>query len=145
MLCDNYILSNRSRWTFYFSKVFNLILQSANKNFWCYEDIFYFGLITQLLDARHLHGFSLKLLEYIEKNPIDSKVWNELAINALLNADFSLMKKDLKKAEELYNRLDILEAIDNYAELIIRKKFLESLIQYLKNNSNVEIFFYFVA
>ena len=29
MLCDNYILSNRSRWTFYFSKVFNLILQSA--------------------------------------------------------------------------------------------------------------------
>lgn len=105
----------------------------------------YFGLITQLLDARHLHGFSLKLLEYIEKNPIDSKVWNELAINALLNADFSLMKKDLKKAEELYNRLDILEAIDNYAELIIRKKFLESLIQYLKNNSNVEIFFYFVA
>lgn len=42
------------------------------------------------------------------------------------------MKKDLKKAEELYNRLDILEAIDNYAELIIRKKFLESLIQYLK-------------
>ena len=145
MLCDNYILSNRSRWTFYFSKVFNLILQSANKNFWCYEDIFYFGLITQLLDARHLHGFSLKLLEYIEKNPIDSKVWNELAINALLNADFSLMKKDLKKAEELYNRLDILEAIDNYAELIIRKKFLESLIQYLKNNSNVDIFFYFVA
>ena len=44
----------------------------------------------------------MKLLEYIEKNPIDSKVWNELAINALLNADFSLMKKDLKKAEELY-------------------------------------------
>ena len=143
---------------FIFYQVFNLILQSAkdkiilyfsniidNKNFWCYEDIFYFGLITQLLDARHLHGFSLKLLEYIEKNPIDSKVWNELAINALLNADFSLMKKDLKKAEELYNRLDILEAIDNYAELIIRKKFLESLIQYLKNNSNVEIFFYFVA
>ena len=31
MLCDNYILSNRSRWTFYFSKVFNLILQSAKK------------------------------------------------------------------------------------------------------------------
>ena len=123
----------------YFSNIID------NKNFWCYEDIFYFGLITQLLDARHLHGFSLKLLEYIEKNPIDSKVWNELAINALLNADFSLMKKDLKKAEELYNRLDILEAIDNYAELIIRKKFLESLIQYLKNNSNVEIFFYFVA
>ena len=118
----------------YFSNIID------NKNFWCYEDIFYFGLITQLLDARHLHGFSLKLLEYIEKNPIDSKVWNELAINALLNADFSLMKKDLKKAEELYNRLDILEAIDNYAELIIRKKFLESLIQYLKNNSNVEIF-----
>lgn len=121
----------------YFSNVID------NENFWCYEDIFYFGLITQLLDARHLHGFSLKLLEYIEKNPIDSKVWNELAINALLNADFSLMKKDLKKAEELYNRLDILEAIDNYAELIIRKKFLESLIQYLKNNSNVEIFFLF--
>ena len=118
----------------YFSNIID------NKNFWCYEDIFYFGLITQLLDARHLHGFSLKLLEYIEKNPIDSKVWNKLAINALLNADFSLMKKDLKKAEELYNRLDILEAIDNYAELIIRKKFLESLIQYLKNNSNVEIF-----
>ena len=33
MLCDNYILSNRSRWTFYFSKVFNLILQSAKKYF----------------------------------------------------------------------------------------------------------------
>ena len=48
MFCGNYILSNGSRWTFYFSKVFNLILQSANKNFWCYEDIFYFGLITQL-------------------------------------------------------------------------------------------------
>ena len=96
----------------YFSNIID------NKNFWCYEDIFYFGLITQLLDARHLHGFSLKLLEYIEKNPIDSKVWNELAINALLNADFSLMKKDLKKAEELYNRLDILEAIDNYAETV---------------------------
>ena len=32
MLCDNYILSNRSRWTFYFSKVFNLILQSAKEN-----------------------------------------------------------------------------------------------------------------
>lgn len=120
----------------YFSNIID------NKNFWCYEDIFYFGLITQLLDARHLHGFSLKLLEYIEKNPIDSKVWNELAINALLNADFSLMKKDLKKAEELYNRLDILEAIDNYAELIIRKKFLESLIQYLKNNSDVRDLFF---
>ena len=31
MFCGNYILSNRSKWTFYFSKVFNLILQSANK------------------------------------------------------------------------------------------------------------------
>ena len=31
MFCGNYILSNGSRWTFYFSKVFNLILQSANK------------------------------------------------------------------------------------------------------------------
>ncbi|PEG68185.1 hypothetical protein A3Q04_09520 [Lactobacillus johnsonii] len=29
MFCGNYILSNGSRWTFYFSKVFNLILQSA--------------------------------------------------------------------------------------------------------------------
>ena len=37
MFCGNYILSNGSRWTFYFSKVFNLILQSASisnlKNF----------------------------------------------------------------------------------------------------------------
>ena len=32
MFCGNYILSNGSRWTFYFSKVFNLILQSADKN-----------------------------------------------------------------------------------------------------------------
>ena len=31
MFCGNYILSNRSRWTFYFFKVFNLILQSAEK------------------------------------------------------------------------------------------------------------------
>ena len=31
MFCGNYILSNGSRWTFYFSKVFNLILQSAKK------------------------------------------------------------------------------------------------------------------
>ena len=30
MFCGNYILSNGSRWTFYFSKVFNLILQSAD-------------------------------------------------------------------------------------------------------------------
>ena len=30
MFCGNYILSNRSKWTFYFSKVFNLILQSAS-------------------------------------------------------------------------------------------------------------------
>ena len=33
MFCGNYILSNRSKWTFYFSKVFNLILQSATDLF----------------------------------------------------------------------------------------------------------------
>ena len=33
MFCGNYILSNRSKWTFYFSKVFNLILQSAKENY----------------------------------------------------------------------------------------------------------------
>ena len=31
MLCGNYILSNRSEWTFYFYQVFNLILQSAKQ------------------------------------------------------------------------------------------------------------------
>ena len=45
----------------------------SNENFWCYEDIFYFNLITQILDARHLYGFSLKLLEYVRNNRINSK------------------------------------------------------------------------
>ena len=46
MLCDNYILSNRSRWTFYFSKVFNLILQSAEKIFWLFEDLSMDGTLS---------------------------------------------------------------------------------------------------
>ena len=37
MFCGNYILSNRSKWAFYFSEVFNLILQSVEKN--NYKDI----------------------------------------------------------------------------------------------------------
>ena len=112
----------------------------SNENFWCYEDIFYFNLITQILDARHLYGFSLKLLEYVRNNRINSKIWYELVLNTLLNAEFSLIKKDLNKAESLLNDLNTLEVIDCYAQESIRKKFMESLILYLKNDSNTEVY-----
>lgn len=118
----------------YFSNIIN------NENFWGYENIFYFDLITQLLDARHLYGFSLKLLEYVKKNKVDSKVWYELTLNTLLNAEFSMIKKDLRKADSLLKELNVLEIIDDYTEENIRKKFLKSLIQYLKNDSNTEVY-----
>lgn len=57
-----------------------------------------------------------------------------------MNAEFSLIKKDLNKAESLLNDLDTLEVVDRYAEESIRKKFMESLILYLKNNGNTEVY-----
>lgn len=118
----------------YFSNVID------NENFWCYEDIFYFELITQLLDAKHLYGFSLKLLEYVKKNIINSKTWQELTLTALFNAEFSLIKKDLKKAQSLFEKINVLEIGDDYTEESIRKKFMKALIQYLKNDNNTEIY-----
>lgn len=112
----------------------------SNENFWCYEDIFYFSLVTQLLDTGHLYSFSLKLLEYVTDTKIDSKIWYELILNTLLNAEFSLIKKDLKKAQSLLDRLNVLEIGDDYTEESIRKKFMKALIRYLKNNSNTEIY-----
>lgn len=124
----------KNRVILYFSDVV------SNDNFWCYEDIFYFNLVTQLLDAGHLYSFSFKLLEYVTDTKIDSKIWYESILNTLLNAEFSLIKKDLKKAQSLLDRLNVLEIDDDYTEESIRKKFMKALIRYLKNNSNTEIY-----
>ena len=80
------------------------------------------------------------MLEYVRNNRINSKIWYELVLNTLLNAEFSLIKKDLNKAESLLNDLNTLEVIDCYAQESIRKKLMESLILYLKNDSNTEVY-----
>ena len=117
----------------YFSDVVN------NDNCWYYENIFYFNSVTQLLSPTHLYGFSLKLLEYVKKEKIDSKIWYDLSLNALLNTVFSLIKKDLQKAENLLEKLDTLEIMDLYAEETIREKFMNSLICYAKNIDSTEM------
>lgn len=111
----------------------------SNNNYWYYENIFYFSLLTQLFNAPHLYSFSLKLLEYVKMEKIDSKIWCDLSLNALLNAIFSLIKKDFKKAERLLEKLDTLEISDAYSGEIIRKKFMKSLIDYIKTNDSTNV------
>lgn len=112
----------------------------TNDNHWYYKDIFYFSSITQLLDAAHLYSFSLSLIDYIQEKNIKSKTWYDLPLDTLLNAVFSLIKKDRFKAEQLLDRLNNLDVIDYYAEESIRKKFMECLIRYIKSNNPDEIY-----
>lgn len=111
----------------------------SNDNYWYYEDIFYFNSVTQLMSAAHLYSFALSLLKYVKKEKFNSKIWYELSLNTLLNAVFSLIKKDYKRAEDLLEKLDMLRISDMYTEEIIRKKFMKSLINYVKTKNSTEI------
>lgn len=111
----------------------------SNDNYWYYEDIFYFNSVTQLISAPHLYSFSLSLLEYVKNERIDSKIWYDLSLNTLLNSLFSLIKKDIEKAEGLSEKLNTLKIENIYAAETIRKRFMDCLIYYVKKKNSTQI------
>ncbi|CCI85129.1 transcriptional regulator [Lactobacillus pasteurii DSM 23907 = CRBIP 24.76] len=111
-------------------------IDSGERN-WTMKDVYVFGNTQHMMSSSEIYSLSYSLVFDGLEHKYQSKEWKVAIISSLLNANFILIVKDLKKAESLYKLLDSNKNkfSDLYANEKIRLAFIKEFIIYSKNPS----------
>lgn len=102
--------SDKLRIISHFNKILN------GEEIWNFEDIYFFGNTQNLMSPRDVYSLSYSLNYYRQKHKNDNREWINAVYNTLINAEFVLIKTNIKLATDL----DLLlrqkwDLPDNYA------------------------------
>lgn len=111
-------------------------IDSGERN-WTMKDVYIFGNTQHMMSPSEIYSLAYSLVFDGLEHKYQSKEWKVSIISSLLNANFILIIKDLKKAESLYKLLDSNKNkfSDLYANEKIRLAFIKQFITYSKNPS----------
>ena len=119
----------------YFDKVL------SENEYWHYKDIYLFGNTQSILDARKIYELAYSLNCYAKGHSTSNKEWTTAVLNALINALFALIKKDINLAQRLDSILskNLNQLSDRYSLEKIRYNFMHSLIEYVLTHDNTKL------
>lgn len=118
--------SDKLRIISHFNKILN------GEEIWNFEDIYFFGNTQNLMNPRDVYSLAHSLNYYRQKHQVNNREWINAVYNTLINAEFVLIKTDIKLATNLDSLLRQHWGLsDNYAFEKIRQNFMHELIKYI--------------
>lgn len=126
--------SDKLRIISHFNKIMN------GEEIWNFEDIYFFGNTQNLMSPRDVYNLAYSLNYYRQKHKNDNREWINAVYNTLINAEFVLIKTNIKLATDL----DLLlrqkwDLPDNYAFEKIRQNFMHELLKYISTQDESAI------
>lgn len=123
---DNY----KKRLSMYFSKIL------SGDEVWYYDDVYFFGNTQNLISPRTIYSLSFSLVFYFKNNNDLEMKFSTAILNTLINAEYILIKKDLKKAKRLDAIISGLDITDRFAFEKIRYKYMHFMLNFLETNDD---------
>ncbi|WP_288558043.1 Rgg/GadR/MutR family transcriptional regulator [uncultured Lactobacillus sp.] len=123
---DNY----KKRLSMYFSKIL------SGDEVWYYDDVYFFGNTQNLISPRTIYSLSFSLVFYLKNNNDLEMKFSTAILNTLINAEYILIKKDLKKAKRLDAIISGLDITDRFAFEKIRYKYMHFMLNFLETNDD---------
>lgn len=110
------------------------------KENWNFEDIYFFGNTQHLMSPRDVYNLAYSLNYYRQKHSINNRERINAVYNTLINAEFVLIKTNIKLATDLDSLLrKHWNLPDNYAFEKIRQNFMHQLIKYISTQDDSTI------
>lgn len=120
----------KKRLLVYFSKIL------SGDETWYYNDVYFFGNTQNLISSRNIYSLSYSLLFYFKNNKDLGIEFSTAILNTLINAEYVLIKKNLKKAKELDKLLSKLDITDRFAFEKIRYKYMHFMLDFIELNDD---------